>query len=140
MEFEFRAVDRKSTKLPDICTAYLPGVVAFRAALKSALFPSKCDDLEFLPITVAGMQWLLMNCLKTVRQFDEQKSQVLRGLNGEIFMVVKLCVTDPAARDCEVFTLAESNRTQLFARTSLKDRIKKLQLEGITFRRVGDVA
>lgn len=81
----------------------------FRADLKAALIPSKCDELEFLPINVAGERWLLMNCLKTVRQFDEAKSQVLRGLNGDIFMVVNLRVTDPIARDCEIFTLAESN-------------------------------
>lgn len=139
MEFEFQAVDKKSTKLPSICTVYLPGVLAFRADLKSALFPSKCDELEFLPINVAGEQWLLMNCLKTMQQFDEAKSQVLRGLSGDIFMVVKLHVTDPVARDCEMFTLAGSNRTQLFVRSSLKERVKKLRLEGITFQHIGEV-
>ena len=114
-------------------------MLAFRADLKAALFPSKCDKLEFLPINVAGERWLLMNCLKTVRQFDEAKSQVLRGLNGDIFMVINLHVTDPVARDCEIFTLAGSNHTQLFARTSLKERVKKLRLEGITFQRIGEV-
>lgn len=139
MDFEFQAVDKKSTKLPSICTVYLPGVLAFRADLKAALFPSNCDELEFLPINVAGEQWLLMNCLKTMQQFDEAKSQVLRGLSGDIFMVVKLHMTDPNARDCEMFTLAGSNHTQLFVRSSLKERVKNLRLEGITFRHIGEV-
>lgn len=139
LEFEFQAVDKKCTKLPSICTVYFPGVIAFRSDLKSALFSSTCDQLEFLPINVAGEQWLLMNCLKTMQQFDEEKSQVLRGLSGDIFMVVKLHVTDPAARDCEMFTLAGSNHSQLFVRASLKERVKKLRLEGITFQRIGEV-
>jgi len=140
MEFEFKAVDKKNIKLPCICTVYLPGVLAFRANLKAELFPpNKCAELEFLPIGVCGEQWLLMNCLKTVRLFDEEKSQVMRGLNGDIFMVLKLHITDPAATDCEMFTLAESNRTQLFVRSSFKARVDKLRLTGISFQHIGQV-
>ena len=137
-EFEFQTVDKKTVEVPSICTVYVPGVVAFRAAAKRELFPGACDGLEFLPINVGTEHWLLLNCLNTVTQFDEEKSQVMRAMGGDIFMVLKLTVTDPAARKCELFTLSQSNRMQLFARPSFKDRVQKLRLKGIAFHRIGE--
>ena len=139
LDFNFTAPDEKHHEQPRICTVYISGILAFEAALKAELFPSNCDQLEFLPINVHSKKWLLINCLKTITQYDEHNSQVMRGLNGEIFMITKLSVTDLAAKDYELFTLADSNRTQLLVRSSLKSRVEGMGLKGVTFKRIGEV-
>jgi hypothetical protein len=140
LEFDFKIVDNRYTKLPTICTLYSLGMVAFRASLKEALFPIVDDGLEFLPITAGTEPWLLFNCLKTVRQIDESNSQVMRALDGTIFMVLKLFVTDPTAKGLEMFTLEHSNHAQLFVRSSFKERVERLGLQGLAFHKIGGVA
>lgn len=140
MEFEVEPVDKKPVQMPSICTVYVPGALAFRADVKADLFPGACVGLEFLPIRVGAEPWLLLNCLNTVMQFDEKKSDVMRGMDDDIFMVLKLTVTDPVARQHELFTLSQSNRMQLFALPSFKSRVERLRLKGISFRRIGEVA
>lgn len=140
MEFEFDPEDKTSVQISSICTVYMSGILAFRADVKTELFPEACFGLEFLPITVDAKPWLLLNCLNTVMHFDETKSSVMRGGNGDIFMVLELTVTEPVDRQHELFTLSQSNRAQLFALPSFKNRVEKLGLEGITFHRVGEVA
>lgn len=136
--FELRTIDKKSAKVPTICTVYISGALAFPAHMKEALFPV-VDGLEFLPINVGNERWLFLNCLNSVKDFDEKESQVWRGLEGQIFMILELAVTDPRARNLELFTLDGSNHAQLFVRSSFKDRVEKLGLEGITFDRIGEV-
>lgn len=138
-EFTFQAVDSRATQVPGICTVYLPGVLAFRADLRSSLFPQESAAIEFLPIVVGKEPWLLLNCLTSAKQIDEQQSQVMRGANGEIFMVLKLRVMDPAMRASELFTLADSNRGQLFVRSPFKERVEALRLKGITFQKIGEL-
>lgn len=144
LEFEFRAVDkRRPMRMPDICTIYARGVLAFRSEVKEALFPAvHADGLEFLPIRVgAGTEpWLLLNCLNTVTAFDEKKSQAVRAMNGDIAMMRQVTIVDPMARRYELFTLAQSQRTQLFALSGFKARVDALRLKGMAFRRVGEVA
>ena len=140
IEFKFDAESKTSVQMSSICTVYMSGILAFRADVKADLFPGACVGLEFLPITVGAEPWLLLNCLNTVMQFDEKKSSVMRGLDGDIFMVLELTVTDPVAPRHELFTLAQSNRSQLFALPSFKNRVEELGLKGISFDRIGEVA
>ena len=140
MKFEFEAEDKTNLQISNICTVYMSGILAFRADVKADLFPRACVGLEFLPITVGAEPWLLLNCLNTVMQFDEKKSSVMRGMDGGIFMVLKLTVSDPVAPQDELFTLAQSNRSQLFALPSFKSRVERLRLQGISFHRIGEVA
>lgn len=139
VDFVLKNVDGKSKRIPNICTVYIGGVLAFPEGMRDSIFPATNAGLEFLPITVDGKRWLLLNCLNTVNEFDEKDSTVMRGPSGQIFMVSKLKVTDPLARDYELFTLAESNRANLFVLSSFKDRIERLGLQGITFQLIGDV-
>lgn len=140
IDFEFQAVEGKAARLPAICTVYVPGVLAFRDDVRSELFPDASEGVEFLPINVGAEKWLMLNCLNTVTKFDEEKSVVMRALGGDIFMVLKLTVTDSAARQWELFTLSQSNRMQLFVRPSFKDRVEKLRLNGVAFQRIGEIA
>lgn len=136
-DFVLQAVDKRADKWPNICSA--ASVLAIRADLRGTLFPSASCDFELLPVKVSGEDWLVLNCLKSVKGFDEERSEVLRGINGEVFLVLRLRITDPAAHQCEAFTLADSNRAQLFVRASFRDRIKKSKLQGITLREIGEL-
>lgn len=138
--FGFQASSESVVKMPKICTAYVPGVIAFCATEKAALFPGEYEGLEFLPITVGVERWFLLNCLNAVVNFNESRSQVMRSADGEIFMVLSLYITDLGDRQCELFTLLRSNRMQIFARSSFKKRVESLGLRGISFRKIGDIA
>lgn len=137
-EFCLQTVDKRADKRPDICTA--GSVLAVRADLGLALFPAQSSDFELLPAEISGEEWLILNCLKSVKGFEEEGSEVLRGLNGEVYLVLRLRVTDSVAYQCEAFTLTNSNRAQLFVRSSFRDRIKTLKLRGITLREIGELA
>jgi len=134
VELELHTFDRSESEVPDIGTIHVPGALAFRAELLDALLPSR-ERLELLPLIVNSQQWLLVNCLNWVDSYDESKSKVMRGLNGDIFMVLKL-ILGAGQSAPELFTLTESNRAQLFATDSFKARVERLNLKGITFRRM----
>ena len=125
--------------LPDLGVLYVPGAVAIRSDIKDAVFGAGYENLEFLPVRVAQQDWFLVNCLQTVSEFDESSSKVSRGLSGEIFMVLWLVVTDSDALRHEVFTLDSSNRASVFVKRSFKERVESLGLQGITFRKIGQV-
>ncbi|MCD2513772.1 hypothetical protein [Comamonas endophytica] len=138
-DFEFDPDGGRKNNLPDICTVYLPGVLAFKEELKDELFPESSCGIELLPITVSDEPWLLLNCLQTVSEFDAAASEVLRGLNGEIYSVLKIRVTDPKAQTWDIFTFQESNRGQLFVTNAFRERVGKLGLKGIDFKEIGEI-
>ena len=78
LEFSFQVSDKGADTKPDICPVYISGAIAFRGDLKQKIFPSPCCEVEFLPIRVSEEEWMLLNCLKTTRQYDSQKSQLHR--------------------------------------------------------------
>jgi hypothetical protein len=137
IHFEFY-VGEKGGQRPDI-TYILPSL-AFRARLKSRLFPFESDELEFLPIVAAGDDWLIVNCLRATNCYDEAKSLLHRDQTGEIFMVQKLIVTAPLPKGSELFTIDGSNRAYTYLVESLVDRIKDLGLNGLTFKEIGRIA
>ena len=138
-EFYFRQFEVGEGSVPDICTVYISGAIAFRADLKEQLFPSASDDLEFLSIKASGVPWLLLNCLQVTSSIKGEGSEVIRGLNGDICFVMKVIVNDPKAKEWDVFTLADSNRAQLFVTEAFCARVKKLKLKGITFQAIGAI-
>lgn len=137
--FDFKQVDKQTVDLPDICTVYISGALAFKAELREVLFPDSSTELEFLPITASGKPWLLLNCLQTASGIDAAGSEVMRGLNDDIYFVMKIRVTDPKAQAWDVFTLTDSNRTQLFVTDPFRERLEKLGLKGIEFQTIGEV-
>src|SRR5689334_18745981 len=71
-EFGFHIGRGSGSKQPDIsCTQ---SCIAFRRELLDKVFPDTQVHLELLPIRVAGDDWILVNCLKTVRGLDESRS------------------------------------------------------------------
>ena len=138
-EFYFRQFEGEAKGVPDICTVYISGAIAFRADLKEQLFPSASENLEFLSIEASGVPWLLLNCLQVASSIKVEDSEVMRGLNGDICFVMKVLVDDPKAKKWDVFTLADSNRAQLFVTQAFRARFEKLKLKGITFQAIGAI-
>jgi hypothetical protein len=137
LAFRFEAVGKAAVEIPTICTAYLSGLLTFRADLRDKLFPAACDQLEFLPITVDRDDWLLLNCLKTTTGYDAHESLMARGEAGDVFMIQHVVITDGSVRKCGAFTIADSNRAQLLTLASVKDRVRHSGAKGIEFREIG---
>jgi hypothetical protein len=132
----FMNVENKSEKKPSM--NLFGGSLMFAARFKQAIFPKESEDIEFLPISVSEEPWLIANCLRTTRHYDPSKSIVYRsGENKEIFMVAHMVVNDASLEQCEMFTIDDSNRTQIFVQPSFVERIKALGLKGVNFKEIG---
>lgn len=131
----FRPCDRRTVGLPEICTVYIPGALAFRADLLDLLMPNR-EGLEFLPLGVGSQPWLLVNCLNLVDRYDEAGSKVMRDSSGHACLVLDLAISDSQAVP-ELFTLTRSNRAQLFVTETFKTRVERLGLQGIGFKPMG---
>lgn len=135
LDFEFKKFNKSKGKIPDI--SLLNGGFALRSDLKHAIFPVPCHELEFLPIKVSGQEWLVVNCLRAIGGYDHENSVAYRGLDGKIFMVIHLIVTDHALAQCEMFVVDDSNRANLFLLPSFMERITVLGLRGLVFKAIG---
>ena len=122
---------RRPEPTPDIAPVH-QGALAFRTESRDRLFPSH-EGLEFLPVKVGDEDWFLLNCMNTIPQIDEQRSEVHRDTDGTIFAVMKLFVPDGMTVP-EIFTIADSNRAQLFTTSAFKTRVESSGLQGITFQ------
>jgi hypothetical protein len=134
----YRFVDSDDGKnlQPSICSQ--PSTILFRAELLHAIFPSPCVYFEFLPVVVGSENWLSLNCLKTTLQYDPKRSLFMRSpRTADIAFIRKLVVQDPSVRECEIFTLADSNRATLIVLQSFKRRIEELKVGGISFENIG---
>lgn len=138
-QLNFFSSGKKTAKEPQICVVYVPGLIAFVASKKSEIFPQASRKIELLPVRVNNSDWLLVNCLNSIDDFDREKSVISKSSEGEIFMVHSLRVSAEALGGGELFTLTGSNRMQIFARSSFKSRIEAHSLDGIRFREIGEV-
>lgn len=137
LNYEFQiAPGGNANALPDLSLVVGGGLV-FRRDLKEQIFPFHCDSLEFLPIRVAGQDWLLLNCLTMTSGYDSDESVLYRGLEGDVFMVIHLVVTDATLVSREIFVIEDSNRAFLYVFPTFVDRIESLRLKGLTFKERG---
>lgn len=136
LDFKFDRDVIDNNNIPDICTVYVSGILAFKPTVAEALFPKLCAEIEFLPIVVSNEKWLLLNCLKTSSRYDRESSIVLRDAD-QIFWIQKILVTDPTVEACELFTIEDSNRTVLCVLPSFRSRVESLELTGLAFREIG---
>lgn len=136
LNFTFVPSDSGANVRPDLIVS--PPTIAFRASLKEAIFPRPCMQVEFLPVVVGSEDWLSLNCLKTTAHYDRERSIFWRDpFTSSIVFVRALVVTDPSVRDCEIFTLEDSNRATPIVLDSFKRRIESLGLKGLSFEKIG---
>ena len=118
----------------------VPGL-AFRKDLESVLFPVDNKNIELLPITVEGADWILINCLNTISQYDEKQRIILyRDTSGTMFMVQRLIVNEFPIDTDELFTIDGSNRSTIFVSESFVNRVKHLRLKGLQFKHIGEAS
>ena len=140
LAFDFYKSGRKGVNRPNISTVYFSGVIGFSAYVRASIFSGQLVGIELLPITVGGDDWLVLNCLNTITEFDDDGSEVYADESGQIFMINKLRVTEFVPKNVEIFTVAASNRTQLFVKESFKLRVEQAGLKGLSFRCIGELA
>ncbi|WP_036172427.1 imm11 family protein [Massilia sp. 9096] len=137
-QYDFFELAKKKPRKPDL-SILAGGVLALRADLKEAVFPSSTDDLEVLPIRVSSEDWYIVNCLRATDAIDEKASILYRSIEGQIFMVDKVVIDDPSLERSDMFVLDGSNRTTLLTSPSVVERVASLGIGGVTFREIGEL-
>lgn len=133
----FIDIESRREKKPDLYL-FPTGCLMLPARCKKIIFPKESSDIEFLPISVSGEAWLIANCLRTTRHYDPVKSIIFRSAtNKEIFMVSRIVINDASLEHCEMFTIYDSNRTQIFVQPSFVERVKAQGLKGVNFKEIG---
>lgn len=124
-------------KRPDICK-YHHGLFVPHDLL-DVVFPVKPPKLEFLPVLIDGEDWLLLNCLKTTKDYDPERSKFYRDNDErqQIYSLEYVVIHDTSVNSVGLFTLDGSNRATLFATQTFVDHINKLGLKGLNFREIG---
>lgn len=136
--FEFYRKGKPEGREPNVACV-TPGF-AFRRDLEGLLFPEHNQNIELLPIIVAGEDWYLVNCLNSIREYNESRSIVHKDPAGSIFMVQKLIVDEFPVDNEELFTIENSNRSTIFVTESFANRVKHLSLRGLQFKKIGEVS
>jgi hypothetical protein len=136
LNFDFYINPKKSQRRPDI-TNTLP-CLAFRRELRDLIFPVDSPDVELLPILASGDEWLIVNCLSSIKSFDEGRSVVHRDPGGTIFMIKRL-VVPTSSINASIFTVNGSNRSSTYVLDPFVDRIKALEVEGLSFTVIGEI-
>lgn len=110
-----------------------------RSRFVDNVFPSRSNEIEFLPVFVDGEEWMFINCLKVTSGYDEGRSKFMRdgGREKQIFMINHVVVTDASVKEAELFTLDDSNRAWIIATDSFVERVRQLDLRGLGFREIG---
>ncbi|MCE4540799.1 hypothetical protein LXT12_26595 [Pelomonas sp. P7] len=116
------------------------GGLAVEESFRRAVFEGISAELEFLPITVEARPWFIVNCLSSVAGIDEPNSKLMRSIDGEIYMAVKLTINANAELIAPLFTLTGSNRAQIFCTQDFKNRVLKSGARGLRFDQIGEIA
>lgn len=128
--FKFVDVDDKSNKKPDISFPVgLPSGLVFPAPLKNLLFPNSNVGLEFLPISISGENWFLVNCLNSTDKYNSIESKFHRDPS---LSSVNVSEADEEALLQKLLSVMKSNSTDvsfLSVGTGQIFHIEKLVLE-----------
>jgi hypothetical protein len=140
LKFKFDPESKGRGGFPDVACSYLSGLIGLRKPICDILFPVPDDAIEFLSIMVNGNDWLLVNCLASVKSYDAQTSCFHRdACGGEIYWIDHVEFPRHPRQNGEVFTLEDSNRAELLVVEPFRDRFLRSSLRGLNFREVGRI-
>jgi hypothetical protein len=140
-KFKFLEDEFGGSEKPDITCIYISSALAIDQKFRGELFPTLEAGFEFCRSMLDGNPWFLLNCRKALNSIDLERSHVMRDAaeeGGQIFMITKLIMKADPSDAPELFVLDGSNRAQLFAIDSFKERVKTIKLNGITFTKIGE--
>lgn len=120
-------------------TVLVGGALAVQECVKDLLFPELSNKLEFLPIKVAGRNWVIVNCLEAVSEYNNDASIVYRGEDQKIFMVTHLVIEKREQTSSGFFVIEDSNRSTIFAFQSFVEIFRKIDVQGLEFRKIGEI-
>ncbi|MBL8325936.1 MAG: hypothetical protein JNJ89_13375 [Rubrivivax sp.] len=131
---------RKRDRAPDITTLCLSGPCA-TPSIADALLGGDTAGFELVPFAIAQQQWVLMNCLRRVFEFDHASSHLrfleLQGHDRSLMDIKWINVTDPRAHELGMFTLGAPPFPRLFWTDALVQRYHGLGLKGLEFKHIG---
>ena len=82
----------------------------------------------------------MVNCLNSIREYNESRSIVHKGPAGSIFLLQRLIIDEFPVDSEELFTIENSNRSTIFVTESFANRVKHLNLKGLQFKQIGEVS
>lgn len=138
LSFEFYREGKLAGREPDL--VFLAPCIAIKKEFSEFVFSQHNRNIELLPISISGEEWVLVNCLSTVQKYNEDRSIVHKDSSGTIYMVQKLVLDEFPVGGDEVFTMSNSNRSSVLVIEPFVDRVKDLKLKGLQFKQIGAVA
>ena len=96
------------------------------------------DCVEYLPKTVDGEPWIMLNTLGSYRGIDLERSVYYKNEDGQIFYIPKLVMHSLTDRTCGIFTVEGSNRSRCLVSGEVVSQITQLNLDGMAFAEIGE--
>ncbi len=119
-------------------TMLIPGF-ALRRDVRDIVFPDKSAGVEFLSFDVEGEGWEFANSICSTMAYDESKSSFIRSIEGQIYYIFRLVVTDSSLKCHDVFTISDSNRAWPIFTETFVQRLELSKLNRMNFREVGEI-
>lgn len=139
LDFVWCSGSKKSDAYPDACPTYLSSWVV-NGAFVDCFCDVAEDCVEFLPVSVEGSAWFVLNCLKKVSSYEKGQSIVyISPYSEEIFLVQWLVISNDALGKADIFTLAGSNNSVFFVTDKIKSAIESSGICGVGFKVIGQV-
>ena len=136
IQFRFAEEKKSSRKLEPNAAIIVP-CLAMRADIVREFISVNKDEIELLPIKVAGQDWFLFNCLTSASGLDVDESVVVRDSSGTIFLIQKIVIQDRSVEDKLLFTIEGSNKSTIFVLERFLRLINENRIKGVTFAPIG---
>lgn len=129
-------VGDKKRLLPDIAILNTGGLAVSRE-FQDQIFGKVSQDIELLPMEVDGTSWSVVNCLSIAKGVDAESSQLMRSLDGEIYLILSIVLVGKRIENNALFTIDGSNHMQILSSAAFRDRVLSTKARGIRFDKIG---
>lgn len=123
-------------RTPDI--AYIGGELALSPKAANILRPLFSDVAEFLPISVNGEDWTLLNISNFQDVFDQANSQYKIRPGGKVGRLLKMAINKTKLTDSKLFKIV-GKRSGWYtddSPASFKDIVEQHHLMGLKFKKI----
>ncbi|MFC4779235.1 imm11 family protein [Paenibacillus sp. GCM10023252] len=97
------------------------------------------DDVQFLPTTVEGNEFVLVNVLSLINCLDYTKSVVEKNNRlGFVDGISEIYFLEAYIRDKNIFKIPEFPKTRVYVTDTFKEAVEASKLKGFEFSKVWD--